>query len=123
MDNDELKGNPLDIARKVIQLITRSISNANGIKSLAFLNSMSELDFELNLALLELGNEKLTAQDCERLRQKLHPLFGAPADLFQQLEATLSGSSTRETDSEQLPLIQLPQTTKELRALVQDVAS
>ncbi|RFN45344.1 extracellular serine protease [Fusarium flagelliforme] len=95
MANDEPKGNPLDIARKVIQLITRSISNVNGIKSLAFVNSMSELDFELNLALLELGNEKLAAQDCERLRQKLHPLFGVLGTL----------------------------TTKELRALVQEVAS
>ncbi|KAJ4012483.1 hypothetical protein NW752_008180 [Fusarium irregulare] len=138
MDNDELKGNLLDIARKVIQLITKSIPNANRSKSLAFVNSMSELDFELNLALLELGNEKIATQDCERLRQKLNPLFGVlgtlviirghkdhmtPADLFQHLEATPSRSSAHETDSEQLPLIQLPQTTKELRALVQEVAS
>lgn len=136
MINDE-REDPLATARKLIPLITKSIANGNETKSLALMNSRSELDFELRLALLELGNDQPPSQDYERLSRYVHPLLEVLGDLVredkdhhlktgdphQRLQAALARASRDEADSPELSLIRLPRTAKELRAMAQEMSS
>ncbi|KAF4450005.1 extracellular serine protease [Fusarium austroafricanum] len=139
MLNDEPEGSPLTTARKLIPLISKSIANVNETKSLALMNSRSELDFQLSLALLELGNDQCPPQNDERERLPRHArslldVLGTlvrenkdqhlkPGDAYQRLKNTLARSPGYETDSEQLSLIQLPQTAQELRGIAKKVSS
>ncbi|KAG5756142.1 hypothetical protein H9Q72_001103 [Fusarium xylarioides] len=133
MVNDESEGNPLTIAKELIQLITWSIANVYETKSLSLMDSISELDFELNMALLEFGKNQYPSHDYERLCPLLEVLatlvgdgqhkrhYLKAKDLCQQLQAVLSRASAHKRESQKLSLIQLPQTTKELRDMGQKV--
>ncbi|KAG5800746.1 hypothetical protein H9Q69_000305 [Fusarium xylarioides] len=133
MVNDESEGNPLTIAKELIQLTTWSIANVYETKSLSLMDSISELDFELNMALLEFGKNQYPSHDYERLCPLLEVLatligdgqhkrhYLKAKDLCQQLQAVLSRASAHKRDSQKLSLIQLPQTTKELRDMGQKV--
>lgn len=128
---------PLATARKLIPLITKSIANGNETKSLALMNSRSELDFELRLALLELRNDPPPSQDYERLSRYVHPLLEVLGDLVredkdhhlkagdphQRLRTALARACRDEPDSPELSLIRLPRTAKDLRAMAQKMAS
>ncbi|KAH7020205.1 peptidase S8/S53 domain-containing protein [Ilyonectria destructans] len=127
----------LATARKLMPLVTKSIANGNETKSLALMNSRSELDFELRLALLELGNDQPPSQDYERLSRYVHPLLEVLGDLVredkdnhlktgdphQRLRAALARASRDEADSPELSLIRLPRTAKELGAMAQKMSS
>lgn len=134
--NDE-REDPLATVRKLIPLITKSIANSNEIKSLALMNSRFELDFELRLALLELGNDPPPSQDDERLSRYVHPLLEVLGDLVredkdhhlkagdphQRLRTALARACRDEAGSPELSLIRLPRTVKDLGAMAQKMAS
>jgi hypothetical protein len=81
---DDEPEDPIATARKLIPLITKSIANSNETKSLALMNSRAELDFQLRLALLELGNDQPLSQDDKRLSRYVRPLLELLADLIKE---------------------------------------
>ncbi|KAF5627036.1 TPR Domain containing protein [Fusarium sp. NRRL 52700] len=112
MSSDDAEEISLATAKKLIPLIIKSIADAHDTKSLALVNSRSELDFELSMALLDLENDQGP------------PVHGRlpPSNVHCLLEV-LEGLTRKNKDQHlMLSSVQLPQTATGLRAKAQAVS-
>ncbi|UPK91186.1 hypothetical protein LCI18_002121 [Fusarium solani-melongenae] len=122
-------------AQEQIRLAIESISNSNKAKSLALINSRAELDFQLRLALFELGNDRSLSQN----KESLSTFAGSLLEVFwgfdekdndgrskteappRRSQPTLARGSYDEAEPPKRSSIRLPETAEELKALTQQI--
>ncbi|EEU47251.1 uncharacterized protein NECHADRAFT_77513 [Fusarium vanettenii 77-13-4] len=129
--------NPIDTAMKLIPPLIESIATSNKLKSLALFNSRADLDFQLRLALLELGNSRSLPQNNEPLSKFAFYLLKVLWDFdgkdndgrlkkevpHRRSRSALQQDFCNEARSPKQSPIRLPETAEELRVLAQQISS
>ncbi|RSL53566.1 hypothetical protein CEP54_010305 [Fusarium duplospermum] len=129
--------NPVDTAKRLVQLTIESLANSNEAESLALFNSRAALNFRLNLALLELepkqgqpvpqNNQRLSIYAIS-LYRVLEDFFGKDIDSHlktgsphQGFQVALARNSRDEAKSPKPPSIRLPETPQALAHLEKQI--
>ncbi|RSM01804.1 hypothetical protein CEP52_008327 [Fusarium oligoseptatum] len=112
--------NPVDSAKRLVQLVIESIDNSNEAESLALVNSRAALDFQLRLALLELDlgkDQTLPQKRSTVVRIRPFPPHLKTGSRHQGLQAALAHNSHDEAKSHKPFSTGLPETPQALAKL------